>query len=120
MTASDREINMLVSELDSKKSDEIPYDEFLNSCIISFTLLKEYNMRLVLKQFDKDNSGSIEVLKFKELITSPYFNMSEGVVDKILAGMGIDGKSADAGKKMAYGEFFEHMRKEYKLTQHTQ
>ena len=59
MVASDREINMLVSELDQKKTGEVAYDEFVNSCIVSFTLLKEYNMRLIIKQYDKENSGTI-------------------------------------------------------------
>jgi Ca2+-binding EF-hand superfamily protein len=49
MKTSEREVSILVSELDPKGEGEIGYDEFLNACFLSYIFLKEYKLRLLFE-----------------------------------------------------------------------
>jgi len=49
MKTSEREVSILVSELDPNNNGEIGYDEFLNACFLSYIFLKEYKLRLMFE-----------------------------------------------------------------------
>lgn len=61
MKATDREIQTLVDELDSKHEGTIGYEEFLNSCFLSYIYLKEYKLRLLFEQTDKERKGGLSI-----------------------------------------------------------
>jgi Ca2+-binding EF-hand superfamily protein len=59
MNATPREIDLLVSELDQKNSGLIEYEEFVNCCYLSYLFQKEYKLRLLFEDCDKEKQGII-------------------------------------------------------------
>ncbi len=59
MNATPREIDLLVAEMDQKSSGMIEYEEFVNCCFLSYLFQKEYKLRLLFDECDKEKSGTI-------------------------------------------------------------
>ena len=59
MNATQREIELLISELDTKNTGIIEYDEFVNCCFLSYLFQKEYKLRILFEDCDKDKQGII-------------------------------------------------------------
>jgi Ca2+-binding EF-hand superfamily protein len=49
MNATEREIGILISELDQKNEGVIEYEEFVNCCFLSYLFQKEYKLRLLFE-----------------------------------------------------------------------
>lgn len=59
MIALDREIGMLINELDPQRSGFIQYEEFLNYCLLSYIILKEIKLRNYFNSIDPHKTGVI-------------------------------------------------------------
>ena len=67
-----------------EKDGQVSYKEFVDSCLISQGLLKEYNLRIKLKHFDKEKKGVIQIKQLKELVVSPILNITDENFFKVL------------------------------------
>ena len=45
--------------MDQKNSGVIEYDEFVNCCFLSYLFQKEYKLRLLFEECDKEKKGII-------------------------------------------------------------
>jgi len=76
MNATPREIELLVSEMDQKNSGMIDYDEFVNCCYLSYLFQKEYKLRLLFDECDKDKQGTITLTELRLVLKSEEINLS--------------------------------------------
>lgn len=61
MKATEKEVHTLVGELDNKNEGKIRYDEFLNSCFLSYIFIKEYKLRMLFDEMDVNKKGGISI-----------------------------------------------------------
>lgn len=59
MNATQREIEVLIKELDPKETNAVEYEEFTNCCFLSYLFTKEYKLRLLFEEYDKTKEGTI-------------------------------------------------------------
>jgi calcium-dependent protein kinase len=64
---TEQDIELLMRKIDNNKSKGIEYSEFVAAAIDRTKLLSEEKILKCFKQLDKDNSGKISVLEFKQV-----------------------------------------------------
>ena len=91
MNATPREIDLLISELDTKASGHIEYEEFVNCCFLSYLFQKEYKLRLLFEDCDKSLSGTITLTQLRVILKSEEINLSPEQLDRIFKDeLGVD------------------------------
>jgi Ca2+-binding EF-hand superfamily protein len=68
MNATGREIELLISEMDPKETGVIEYDEFVNCCFLSYLFKKEYKLRLLFEECDKEKKGIITLSTLRVIL----------------------------------------------------
>jgi len=76
MNATQREIDILVQELDHKGNGYIEYEEFVNYCFLSYLFQKEYKLRLLFEECDKEKKGIITLSQLRVVLKSEEINLS--------------------------------------------
>ena len=116
MTASPNEVTALVEELDTNNRGFIEYDAFLNSCFISYILLKEYRIRLLFETFDTEKKGVVTVSQLREVLTNEECKFPEDALDRAFKDeLKVDLSSIDPATYIDYNQFLESLRKEYRI-----
>lgn len=91
MNATPREIDLLVQELDQKSSGYIEYEEFVNCCFLSYLFQKEYKLRLLFEDLDKERKGIITLNQLRVVLKSEEINLSPEQLDRIFKDeLGVD------------------------------
>jgi len=83
MKATEREMRILVKELDQKETGAIEYDEFLNTCICSYIYLKEMKLRQAFARLDTEKSGYISIEQMKDTLSSAEFAFPNDALERI-------------------------------------
>jgi Ca2+-binding EF-hand superfamily protein len=73
----------LISELDQKNNGFIEYDEFVNCCFLSYLFKKEYKLRLLFEECDKEKQGIITLSQLRIVLKSEEINLSPEQLDRI-------------------------------------
>lgn len=116
MNATQREIETLINELDQKKEGFIEYDEFVNCCFLSYLFAKEYKLRLIFEEYDKEKQGTITLNQLREIIQSESINLSADQLDRIFKNeLGVDLTQIDNNDVISYNLFISCLRKEFKI-----
>lgn len=83
MNATQREIELLLSELDQKNTGVIEYEEFVNCCFLSYLFQKEYKLRLLFEECDQGKKGIITLTQLRIVLKSEEINLSPEQLDRI-------------------------------------
>ena len=68
MKISDREVDILMAELDQDKTGSINYKEFLKYSYLCHMYLNHYRLELILKELDVGKKGLITVSQLDETL----------------------------------------------------
>ena len=91
MNATQREVGVLIKELDAKDQGFIEYEEFTNCCFLSYLFTKEYKLRLMFEVYDKNKEGTITLNQLREIIQSKDINLPGEQLDRIFKNeLGVD------------------------------
>jgi Ca2+-binding EF-hand superfamily protein len=116
MNATQREMDVLVAELDKDKKGWVEYEEFSNCCYLSYLFAKELKLRLICEQYDQAKAGTIKLSHLREIISSEEINLSSEQLDKIFTKeLGVDIASIDQNDIIDYNLFLNCLRREFKL-----
>lgn len=116
MNATQREVDLLVSELDQKQTGYIEYEEFVNYCFLSYLFQKEYKLRLLFEECDKEKKGIITLSQLRVVLKSEEINLSPEQLDRIFKQeLGVDLSQIDGNDPLSYDMFLTCLRKEYTI-----
>ena len=54
----------------------IEYEEFVNCCFLSYLIQKEYKLRILFEEFDKERKGTITLSQLKIIMQSEEIKLS--------------------------------------------
>jgi Ca2+-binding EF-hand superfamily protein len=78
--------------------------------------LKEYKLRLLFDQYDKEKAGTITLNQLREIIESKEINLSSEQLDRIFKNeLGVDLTQIDNNDVISYNLFISCLRKEFKI-----
>jgi Ca2+-binding EF-hand superfamily protein len=116
MNASQREIELLVKELDQHDSGVIDYEEFVNCCFLSYLFQKEYKLRMLFEECDGHKQGTITLRELRIILESEEIKLSSEQLDRIFKNdLGIDLSQIDSKDPISYDLFLTCLRKEYMI-----
>lgn len=114
MNATQREVELLVMELDEKKQGCICYEEFVNCCFLSYLFKKELSLRILCESLDTSKNGTITLGELRKIIESQSINLSVEQLDHIFKiELGVDITQISAEERIDYKLFIECLRKEF-------
>ena len=105
-----------MSELDQKQTGYIEYEEFVNYCFLSYLFQKEYKLRLLFEECDKEKKGIITLSQLRVVLKSEEINLSPEQLDRIFKQeLGVDLSQIDGNDPLSYDMFLTCLRKEYTI-----
>ena len=77
---------------------------------------KEYKLRLLFEEYDKNKEGTITLNQLREIIQSKDINLSGDQLDRIFKHeLGVDLTQIDNSDVISYNLFISCLRKEFKV-----
>ena len=103
---SDEEKELIIKSIDTDKSSQIEYNEFLAACLEQKVYLREENLLSAFQMLDFDGSGKISKSEIKKALNVEIDNET---LDKIIQDFDLNGDG-----EIDYKEFVTGMQNSYK------